>query len=220
MKQALGHLSDDVLIRFLDEEMPAGETNLVETHLTVCEECKIRYREFGAISVRLEGLVSSVPVTACEEERDALARQMLLRKKAQEVNRSRVYSQVGISKYRWSLPVAAGALAAGLAFAVAFLPHTHQRSADASPAVADMGRPQTFQVSGETFVALPYSNAELPMSAPHIVEMQVPVSSLTEAGLVFEPVSLEQMNPDRAVLADVLFGVDGEPLGVHVIGED
>jgi hypothetical protein len=55
------------------------------------------------------------------------------------------------------------------------------------------------------------------MSAPHIVEMQVPVASLASAGLFFEPVSNEAGAPERSVLADVLVGLDGQPLGVHVL---
>lgn len=213
MKEASGHVANEVLIRFLDEEMSAGEATLIEAHLTVCEECKARYRELGAISVRVEGLVSSVTVSIAAEERELLASQMQRSKTAESPRRFAHYA----SRAGWSL-----AVAAGLALALVFLPARHQTETNASrmPGAVDTGRPQTFQVSGETFVALPYSNAELPMSAPHIVEMQVPVSSLSEAGVIFEPVSLEQANPDRAVLADVLFGTDGEPLGVHVIGEE
>ncbi|HEX4771307.1 MAG TPA: zf-HC2 domain-containing protein [Bryobacteraceae bacterium] len=210
MKEASGHVANDVLIRFLDEEMSPVEANLVEAHLTVCEECKARYREFGAVSVRVEALVSSVPVSIADGERDVLARQLHLSKKIKSPRGwTRFASGAG-----WSL-----AAAAGLVLALLFLPGRHGTTMSRMPGIIDAGRPQTFQVSGETFVALPYSNAEIPVSAPHIVEMQVPVSSLSEAGVIFEPVSLEQANPDRAVLADVLFGVDGEPLGVHVIGE-
>jgi predicted anti-sigma-YlaC factor YlaD len=211
MKEASRHVASDVLIRFLDEEMSAGEASLVEEHLTVCEECKARYREFSAISVRVEGLVSSVQISVAEGEREVLARQLHLRK---TVESSRRFVRLA-SGARWAL-----AAAAGLALALLFLPGRHSTTPNRMPGTIDTGRPQTFQVSGETFVALPFSNGELPLSAPHIVEMQVPVSSLSEAGVIFEPVSLEQANPDRAVLADVLFGTDGEPLGVHVIGDD
>lgn len=211
MKEASGHLTNEVLIRFLDEEMSAGEATQIEAHLTVCEECKARYRELGAISVRVEGLVSAVPASIAAEERELLASQMQRSKTAESPRRFAHYA----SRAGWSL-----AVAAGLALALVFLPARHEANVSPMPGAVDTGRPQTFQVSGETFVALPYSNAELPMSAPHIVEMQVPVSSLSEAGVIFEPVSLEQANPDRAVLADVLFGTDGEPLGVHVIGEE
>ena len=48
--------------------------------------------------------------------------------------------------------------------------------------------------------------------------MQVPVSSLTAAGIVFEPVSIGASSADRTVLADLLIGTDGQPLGVHILG--
>jgi hypothetical protein len=75
-----------------------------------------------------------------------------------------------------------------------------------------------FEVAGELFSPLPYSNPDLPIGAPHIVRMQVPVSSLSDAGIAFEPVSNQALTADSSVLADVLLGMDGQPLGVHVLG--
>jgi len=45
----------------------------------------------------------------------------------------------------------------------------------------------------------------------------VPVSSLADIGLGLEQVASEVSNQDRTVLADVLLGADGQPLGVHVV---
>jgi anti-sigma factor RsiW len=207
---AIGHLGNDQLLRALDDELPAAEASCVEEHLAVCEECKGRYREFGGISVRLERFVSATPSKEHPGEREELARQF----REQDAMHSKARRAGSVrGRAGWSI-----AIAAGLVFALLFLPRTH--SSVVPNALTTAGMPQTFEVAGETFVALPYSDAELSMSAPHIVEMQVPVSSLAEAGVLFEPVSSEQANPDRAVLADVLFGLDGEPLGVHVIGAD
>jgi anti-sigma factor RsiW len=241
---ASGHLANDQLLRALDDELSAAEAGPVEEHLAVCEECKGRYREFGGISVRVERFVSAASTKVDPAERGEIARQ-LREREAIVSNARRVRSAKGAAARRqtvedlvspsggaletatvlreflksfrgparWSI-----AIAAGLLLAVLFLPRPRLSPLPAPVTAAGMA--QTFQVSGETFVALPYSNAELPMSALHIVEMQVPVSSLAEAGVIFEPVSIEQANPDRAVLADVLFGLDGEPLGVHVIDAD
>jgi hypothetical protein len=78
----------------------------------------------------------------------------------------------------------------------------------------------TIEVDGETFMSVPYSNSELSTAAPHIVQMQVPVSSLADVGIVFEPV-MNRVGPgpdsERSVLADVLVGADGQPRGVHVL---
>ena len=73
------------------------------------------------------------------------------------------------------------------------------------------------EIEGESFIALPYSNPDLPISSSRIVQMQVPVSSLAEAGVVFGPISNTAAAADRSVLADVLLGLDGQPLGVHVL---
>jgi anti-sigma factor RsiW len=207
MRERSGHLANDQLLRCLDEELSVGEASAVEGHLAICEQCKARYREFGAISVRVESVVSSVVAKIDGTEREVLARQMRAREQPQA---RRFALRAG-----WSM-----AIAAGLLLAIVFLPRAHSTKPFEAATMAPVERPQTFQVLGETFVALPYSNTELPIGAPHIVEMQVPVSTLSEAGVIFEPLSLEQANPDRSVLADVLFGADGEPLGVHVIGAD
>src|SRR5579884_1466361 len=91
--------------------------------------------------------------------------------------------------------------------------------AQQSPAVrAPEAQSNAFEVAGELFSPLPYSNPDLPIGAPHIVRMQVPVSSLSDAGIVFEPVSNQTLTADSSVLADVLLGMDGQPLGVHVLG--
>ncbi len=76
------------------------------------------------------------------------------------------------------------------------------------------------EVDGETFVPLPFSNPDLVSSGPHVVQMEVPASSLAEAGVVFEPLSSQTLAPDRSVLADVLLGVDGQLLGVHVLNSE
>jgi hypothetical protein len=112
------------------------------------------------------------------------------------------------------------AVAATLALGALLLPrwkmaeHTTQTETGRSQAAS------AFEVDGETFIALPYSNPDLPLNAPHIVQMQVPVASLAEAGIYLDPLTTRVSAPDRAVLADVLLGLDGQPLGVHVLSSD
>jgi hypothetical protein len=77
-----------------------------------------------------------------------------------------------------------------------------------------------FEIDGETFISLPFSNPDLPVNARRIVQMQVPVSSLAEAGIVVEPIANRVAQPDYSVLADVLLGLDGQPLAVHVVSFD
>ncbi len=110
------------------------------------------------------------------------------------------------------------AIAATLAIGVTFAPRTKRVPKNNEPALVQAANTETFEMDGETFVALPYSNADLPLNAPHIVQMRVPVSSLAAAGVAFEPISSGVSAGEDSVLADVLLGIDGQPLGVHVTG--
>jgi hypothetical protein len=109
------------------------------------------------------------------------------------------------------------AIAASLALGILVAPRP-KRTPEPKQSSVMTTQSNTFEVDGESFVALPYSNPDLPMSASRIVQMQVPVSSLADVGIVLEPVSNEGSGQDRSVLADVLVGTDGQPLGVHVLG--
>ena len=108
------------------------------------------------------------------------------------------------------------AIAAALAIGITLAPHTRHVQSNYQPAPSQSLSNQTFEVDGETFIALPYSNADLPLNSPHIVQMRIPVSSLTAAGVTFQPISSEVSTGEDSVLADVLLGIDGQPLGVHV----
>jgi len=106
-------------------------------------------------------------------------------------------------------------LAASLAFAtLLFLPGLRHKQGMNEPTRVTTA---ALEIEGESFIALPYSNPDLPISSSRIVQMQVPVSSLAEAGVVFGPISNTAAAADRSVLADVLLGLDGQPLGVHVL---
>lgn len=203
------HLSQAELIAALDEELSGSEATSAEAHLAECDQCMTKYRELGALSVRLESMVSNVPVSDVEQDRDRLA--TALAAVTRRTSRS--------NPVLWYAGFAA---AAALAVAITYTSHGHSSASSAGHVAVTFnapedGPPQTLQVGGETFVALPYSNAELPLSSSHIVQMQVPVASLVSAGIVFEPISNQAGSPDRAVLADVLLGIDGEPRGVHIL---
>jgi hypothetical protein len=110
------------------------------------------------------------------------------------------------------------AIAATLALGIVLAPRQKTQGKESSPAQEQATAISSdIEVDGETFIALPYSNPDLAASAPRIVQMQVPVSSLADIGIALEPVSNEVLNQDRSVLADVLLGADGQPLGVHVV---
>jgi hypothetical protein len=201
------HLDAGLLILAIDEELAEPDRSAVEAHLSRCADCKARYHELAILSVRLESAVAAIPVQAPASLRDGLVALL---------DRARPNSPL----IPWR--VASGmALAAALALGLVFLPHRHDASGlTKTSSSANAAASGTFDLDGETFVSLPYSNSDLPLSAPRIVRMQMPASALADAGLFFEPVSTETARPDRSVLADVLLGADGEPLGVHVVANE
>jgi len=205
------HLTNDLLVRAIDDELSPFEILLVESHLPDCETCKRRHAEILRISGQIESFAAMAMPEAPHGERDALSDKL-------ETTAPRV---VAIRRGRCIATAIAlsAAIAAAIVLSVLFAARRVQ--APASEAVANLYRPgSTFDVDGETFIRLPYSNPDLPVSAPHIVEMEVPVSSLASAGLFFEPVSNGTGGTERSVLADVLVGLDGQPLGVHVLSTD
>ena len=204
-----GHLDSEQLILAIDDELTGAGRLAVEAHLSHCIECNARYRELAVLSVRVESLMGSIPANASPAMRDTLKQQIA---NLDPRPRSPFVSwRVG-----WGM-----AVAATLALGLVFLPRHHATDGLTGGAMA-VGAisPGTFEIDGETFVSLPFSNSDLPLSTPRIVRMQMPLSSLADAGLVFEPISNEAARPDRSVLADVLLGADGEPLGVHVVASE
>jgi hypothetical protein len=206
------HISNELLIRLLDDELTNEETIATEGHLSGCTFCRERFGQLRHTSNSFDSFISSLHPAYSVLERQELAQKLdSIESKTQQIeghwNRRRVV---------WRL-----AAAAILAFGVLLLPHwrTVEKAVPVETHALQIAS-SAFEVDGETFVALPYSNPALPLSAPRIVQMQVPVSSLADAGIYIEPSANRVSAPDRAVLADVLLGLDGQPLGVHVLTPD
>jgi hypothetical protein len=203
-----GHLDTDTLVRAIDDELSPSEHFAIDGHLASCEQCQARFEELRVLSVRIDAWAASIPLVSTSADRDSLQGE-LNRREASAIRHKksgRLARRAG-----WGL-----AVAAGVAVTLMLFPRLRQDASLESPQ-ANQVAGGTLEIEGETFVSLPYSNAELPMSTPRIVRMQVPVASLLDAGVIFEPVSNDAQALDRSVLADVLLGMDGEPLGVHVI---
>ncbi|MFL6351310.1 MAG: anti-sigma factor family protein [Bryobacteraceae bacterium] len=191
----------------IDGELPESESALVKAHVSQCRDCRQKHQELAMVSGQIEALIAGISIAALPSERELLNKRLAWA-------RGPVVMAHGAGKvlrrFGWGM-----AIAATLAISITFLPHTKD-VLSGQPALAPSHSSETFEVDGETFVALPYSNADLPLSAPHIMQMRIPVSSLTAAGVSFEPNSNE-LSPDQdSVLADVLLGIDGQPLGLHV----
>jgi anti-sigma factor RsiW len=193
----------DLLVRAMDNELSPAEMEWVPAHVTECADCRREYEAIESVSFGLESLVNRAPVVEQLGDRQQLAALKAIRHAPDRVMR----------RFGWGMAIAA-TLAIGIIVApkpkavITDTTEVEQASAAVSNAI---------EVDGETFVALPYSNPDLPTSAPRIVQMQVPVSSLADIGLGLEQLANEVSNQDRTVLADVLLGADGQPLGVHVV---
>ncbi len=206
--QARHHLLNETLVRAIDDELSPSETGEVESHLSRCDACQQRYQDLREISVRIEAWAGCIATASPMNARELLMRKLDDR---QSQTVPPPASKV-LRRFGWGM-----ALAATLALSVVFAPHGSHASKNDSGSIAARSSMDSFEVNGETFAALPYSNPDLPISTSHIVQMQIPVSSLTDAGVAFEPVSMQEAALNHSVLADVLVGMDGQPLGIHVL---
>jgi anti-sigma factor RsiW len=206
------HIRNELLIRLLDDELIGEEAVPVEDHLAGCAVCRERFSELRQTSNSFDSFISSVHPAHSVWERQQLAQKL----DSIGSRTRKVQPRWNTRRMGWGLTVAAT-----LTLGVLLLPHWREVGHVTS---ARNGTFQTassaFEVDGETFIALPYSNPDLPTGAPRIVQMQVPVSSLADVGIYIEPLGNGVAAPDRAVLADVLLGLDGQPLGVHVLPSD
>lgn len=204
------HLDNGLLIQLLDGELAvAGEFARVRTHLSTCARCRQKRDEFARLSSEIEKVVGVVPVTALPEARAKLS-SALLRKEGAESNWQNPAKTM--RRFGWGM-----AIAASLALGILLAPRVHQ-VIQRSRLPAEQPKVATLEVDGESFIAVPYSNPDLPLNAPRIVEMQVPASSLAAAGIFLQPAA--NGTSDRTVAADVLLGMDGQPLGVHLLSAE
>lgn len=206
------HLSDDLLIRAIDDELPEPEAAMTASHLSGCKECRQRYGRWTLLSRELESLVTGTAVTASREERESLSKGLEWRERKIAATRS---PEKVLQRFGWGM-----AIAATLAIGVILTSYFKNTAGSVHPALTTSQNSATFNVDGEAFVPVPYSNSSLPLDAPHIVQMRVPVSSLLAAGVDFGPISSDVARNDGSVAADVLLGMDGQPLGVHVTGTE
>ena len=203
------HLSHAQLIALLDGEASANEGNSIRVHLRSCEMCHRKQVEFAQLSSAVERVVNGVPVESSAAGRANLVSALAAAGPGQTATHDAAKVML---RFGWAM-----ALAASLAIALLFVPARNTGVQTASPHIAKSSI-SSLDVNGETFVALPYSDPNLPLNAPRIVEMQVPISSLLAAGIVLEP-GLNDVS-DRTVRANVLLGIDGQPLGLHVLGAE
>jgi putative zinc finger protein len=202
------HLTSALLVKAMDAELTSGEVASVMEHLAQCEGCRDKYESFRCVSLAIESGVATGALGDPLSERENLRQKLEARQTAQRPGQTpdRVLWRFG-----WGM-----AIAASLAIGIVMAPR-NKNTADKQQGVHAASFASSIEVGGESFVPLPYSNPDLPVNESRIVEMQVPVSALNDIGIVLESVSNRESAPDRSVLADVLMGTDGQPLGVHVL---
>jgi putative zinc finger protein len=204
----LSHPDSGLLIQYLDGELSDEQFLEVRGHLSRCPACRRRQEEFASLSDSVQKLVAGEAVGNLQGARAILAKALA----------DRYFTDGAVKwgnvmrRFGWGMGVAA-ALAVGV-----FLAPRIERKNQTVPLQGTSAETATIDINGESFIPLPYSNPDLPLNAPRIVEMRVPVSSLTEAGIVFEPTS--NNFTEHTVLANVLLGLDGQPMGVHVLSAD
>jgi anti-sigma factor RsiW len=202
-------LSWELLVRAVDKELSASEAQVVTDHLAQCADCRRECREIESFSAYVEAAVNRVEVVEQPADREKFAARIA---QPDRVKAIRAPEKV-LRRFGWGM-----AIAATLAMGLIVAPRQKVQTTDApTGGKAAAAETSAIEVDGETFVALPYSNPDLPSIAPRIVQMQVPLSSLAAIGIALEPVASQVLNQDRSVLADVLLGADGQPLGVHVV---
>lgn len=200
------HLDNFQLIGLLDGETPPAEADALRLHLSSCQMCRRNQDEFAQLSSGVASVINGGRIESSPDGRANLA-SALAAADADKLDASN--SGNIMRRFGWAM-----AVAASLAIALLFVP---AKKAGFQPVQQNGAKTSSssLDVNGESFIALPYSDPNLPLNAARIVETQVPVSSLAAAGIVLEP----GMNDgsDRTVLANVLLGIDGQPLGLHVL---
>ena len=202
------HLTSAVLLKAMDAELTSSEVASVMEHLAQCAECGEKYEGFRRVSLAIESGVAAVPVGDPLGGRESLRQRLEARQTASRPGHT---PERVLRRFGWGM-----AIAASLALTIVMAPR-NKNTADKQHSVQTATLANAIEVEGEVFVPLPYSNPDLPVNESRIVEMQVPVSALNDIGIVLESVSNRESASDRSVLADVLMGTDGQPLGVHVL---
>jgi anti-sigma factor RsiW len=202
------HLTGALLVKAMDAELTSGEAASVMEHLAQCNECWQKHENLRRTSLLIESGVAAVPIGNPLGERESLRQKLQARQAARRPGQT---PERVMWRFGWGM-----AIAASLALAIVMVPR-HKDTAHQQYSAHSSSFVNAIEVGGETFVPLPYSNPDLPVNESRIVEMQVPVSALNDIGIILESVSNRESASDRSVLADVLMGTDGQPLGVHVL---
>lgn len=220
------HLTNEEMVRFVDGEIDAVAQARVETHLANCAECLKRYEEFAELSEVLNHAIETIPVAIPPAARQRLEAAMK--------QRAGLPALRPIPWWQWA------AVAASLLITLLLLrfPHSPQPehrvgAKPASPAttapapaiaksdhVKHLGAMPVKRHSAEhqssvdnAFIRLPYSDPSLPINTADIVRVEIPLSALSNTGII----RIQPGAGDALVKADVLLGLDGQPSAIRLV---
>src|SRR3954452_12317746 len=111
------HLSNGVLLQFMDDELTLAEAAKTERHLAHCSMCSHRYAELRRVSSSLDGFMESLQPAFSLSERQVLASKL---ESVNARNVSRTAAKAGPRLAWWGL-----AAAAALTVGVLYLPSSH-----------------------------------------------------------------------------------------------
>src|SRR5581483_8053608 len=138
------HVTGELLLRAMDDELPGAELVRVQSHLSHCEECRQQSQELRAASVRVESLLAEFVVEGWRNDRESLDRKLEEREISQTASQQN--SEKVLRRFGWGM-----ALAATLAIGILLIPR--QRIQISGPAVHSMPQAvSAFEVDGESFV--------------------------------------------------------------------
>jgi hypothetical protein len=184
------HLSDELLLRSLDRELPAGALPRLAEHLEGCGDCRARLESLRVLSAALEGYADSLT----DARPDGPQRASL----AAGLDGRTVWRPVVLEPRRPAPVLAAAAAILVSAMALALMPKQPGPPRVRAPIAAAVPAP----VNG--FIALPYSDENLTPEGAVVIQVEVPRSALLLTGTpVSEPLA------DGRVRAEVIVGADG-----------
>jgi anti-sigma factor RsiW len=185
-------LSDELLLRTVDGELPPGEAAEVRKHLQACPECLARFRSVQDVSAALAQYSDTVPEPADAVNSRAALLAALREKEIREPMPARSAG--------WLRMVPA--LAALVLVTTAVLMWKQPGRRIVSPQPSPVQRASDRAVN--PFIALPYSDENLSPEGAVVIQVEVPRSALLLAGM---PVTASQA--DGLVKAEVVLGADG-----------
>ena len=193
----------DLLVRAMDDELSAAEAEWVPAHMAQCAACCSERETLELVSANVNTVVDRTPVIGQIRDRHQLA----------ALNSAKHTPALVMRRFGWGM-----AIAATLAIGIIVAPKHGLGPADgpASRTSATAAN-NAIEVDGETFVALPYRILIYPQFLRGLCKCKFLFPRWQTLASVWGMWPTELSNQDRTVLADVLMGADGQPLGVHVV---